>query len=144
MESRGFGRIVNVTSVGVHVGGYSMTSAMYEATKGAVEVFTKTFARYAAPRGIAVNAVAPGAMETSMITGDPAGRPRGVRGTIPIGRLADPVEVAEVVVFLTGEGASYVVGATFDVSSVADAVDACFGRGHERDPGHVLGCGRGP
>jgi NAD(P)-dependent dehydrogenase (short-subunit alcohol dehydrogenase family) len=117
MEPRGFGRIVNVTSVGVHVGGYSMTSAMYEATKGAVEVFTKTFARYAAPKGIAVNAVAPGAMRTPMITEEtPAGLLQAFEDTIPIGRLAEPVEVAEVVVFLTGEQASYVVGATFDVN----------------------------
>jgi NAD(P)-dependent dehydrogenase (short-subunit alcohol dehydrogenase family) len=117
MESRGFGRIVNVTSVGVHVGGYSITSAMYEATKGAVEVLTKTFARYAAPKGITVNAVAPGGMRTRMILDE---TPRGVlesfeRG-IPIGRLADPEEVAHVVAFLASDKASYVVGATLDVN----------------------------
>jgi NAD(P)-dependent dehydrogenase (short-subunit alcohol dehydrogenase family) len=117
MEPRGWGRIVNVTSVGVHVGGYSISSAMYEATKGAVEVFTKTFARYAAPRGITVNAVAPGAMRTRMILDEtPAELLRSFEGTIPIGRVAEPEEVAQVVVFLTGEEASYVVGATFDVN----------------------------
>jgi NAD(P)-dependent dehydrogenase (short-subunit alcohol dehydrogenase family) len=68
MEQRGWGRIVNVTSVGVHVGGYSLTSALYEATKAAVMSFTKTFARYAGPRGILVNAVAPGGMRTPMLT----------------------------------------------------------------------------
>jgi 3-oxoacyl-[acyl-carrier protein] reductase len=117
MEPRGWGRIVNVTSVGVHVGGYSISSAMYEATKGAVEVFTKTFARYAAPKGVTVNAVAPGAMRTRMILDEtPVELLQSFEGTIPIGRLADPEEVAQVVVFLTGEGASYVVGATFDVN----------------------------
>ena len=87
MEPRGWGRIVNVTSVGVHVGGYSITSALYEATKGAVEVFTKTFARYAAPKGILVNAVAPGAMRTPMITDEtPVDVLDAFVATIPAGR----------------------------------------------------------
>jgi NAD(P)-dependent dehydrogenase (short-subunit alcohol dehydrogenase family) len=117
MEPRGWGRIVNVTSVGVHVGGYSISSAMYEATKGAVEVFTKTFARYAAPKGIMVNAVAPGAMRTRMILDEtPPDLLSSFAETIPIGRLAEPDEVAHIIVFLTGEEASYVVGATFDVN----------------------------
>jgi NAD(P)-dependent dehydrogenase (short-subunit alcohol dehydrogenase family) len=117
MESRGWGRIVNVTSVGVHVGGYSITSALYEATKGAVEVLTKTFARYAAPRGILVNAVAPGAMRTPMITDEtPEDVLEAFVGTIPAGRIAEPKEVAHVVAFLTSDEASYVVGATFDVN----------------------------
>jgi NAD(P)-dependent dehydrogenase (short-subunit alcohol dehydrogenase family) len=117
MESRGWGRIVNVTSVGVHVGGYSITSALYEATKGAVEVFTKTFARYAAPKGILVNAVAPGAMRTPMITDEtPEDVLEAFVGTIPAGRIAEPEEVAHVVAFLTSDEASYVVGATFDVN----------------------------
>jgi NAD(P)-dependent dehydrogenase (short-subunit alcohol dehydrogenase family) len=56
-------------------------------------------------------------MRTPMITEEtPAGLLQAFEDTIPIGRLADPVEVAEVVVFLTGEQASYVVGATFDVN----------------------------
>jgi 3-oxoacyl-[acyl-carrier protein] reductase len=117
MASRGWGRIVNVTSVGVHVGGYSITSALYEATKGAVEVFTKTFARYAAPQGILVNAVAPGAMRTPMITDEtPDEVLDAFVRTIPAGRIAEPEEVAHVVAFLTSDEASYVVGATFDVN----------------------------
>lgn len=117
MERRGFGRIVNVTSVGVHVGGYSITSALYEATKGAVEVFTKTFARCAAPRGILVNAVAPGVMRTPMITDEtPPEVLESFIGTVPIGRMAEPEEVAEVVAFLASDELTYVVGATIDVN----------------------------
>ena len=62
MEERGYGRIVNVTSVGIHTGGYSLTSAVYECTKGAIHNFTKTLARSLAPKGILVNSVAPGGM----------------------------------------------------------------------------------
>jgi NAD(P)-dependent dehydrogenase (short-subunit alcohol dehydrogenase family) len=117
MEKRGWGRVVNLTSIGVYMGGYSMTSALYEATKGAVAVFTKSFARYGAPRGILVNAVAPGAMRTGMILAEtPEEIIRELETTIPVGRLAEPEEVAEVVVFLTGEQMTYAAGATFDVN----------------------------
>ena len=99
---------MNVTSIGVHMGGYSMTSAMYEATKGAVAVFTKSFARYGAPRGILVNAVAPGGMRTGMILDEtPPEIIAELETDIPVGRLAEPEEVAEVVVFLTGESMTY-------------------------------------
>jgi 3-oxoacyl-[acyl-carrier protein] reductase len=117
MERRGWGRIVNLTSIGVHMGGYSMTSAIYEATKGAVAVFTKSFARYGAPRGILVNAVAPGGMRTGMILDEtPPEIIAELEAGIPVGRLAEPEEVAEVVVFLTGEKMTYAAGATFDVN----------------------------
>jgi NAD(P)-dependent dehydrogenase (short-subunit alcohol dehydrogenase family) len=117
MEKRGWGRIVNVTSIGVHMGGYSMTSAMYEATKGAVAVFTKSFARYGAPRGILVNAVAPGGMRTAMILDEtPAEIIAELEADIPVGRLAEPEEVAEVVAFLASERMTYAAGSTFDVN----------------------------
>lgn len=117
MEQRGWGRIVNVTSIGVHMGGYSMTSAIYEATKGAVAVLTKSFARYGAPNGILVNAVAPGVIRTPMILDEtPPELLRSFEDTIPVARIADPLEVARVVVFLTGEDVTYVAGATFDVN----------------------------
>jgi NAD(P)-dependent dehydrogenase (short-subunit alcohol dehydrogenase family) len=90
---------------------------MYEATKGAVAVFTKSFARYGAPRGILVNAVAPGGMRTGMILAEtPPEIIAELEAGIPVGRLAEPEEVAEVVVFLTGERMTYAAGATFDVN----------------------------
>jgi NAD(P)-dependent dehydrogenase (short-subunit alcohol dehydrogenase family) len=108
---------VNVTSVGVHMDGYSMTSAIYEASKGAVAVLTKSFARYGAPRGIVVNSVAPGAIATRMILDEtPAEVLESFAGTIPAGRIADPREVAEVVAFLASDAASYMAGATVDVN----------------------------
>jgi 3-oxoacyl-[acyl-carrier protein] reductase len=117
MERRGWGRIVNVTSIGVHTGGYSLTSAIYEATKGALGNFTRTFARYGAPRGILVNAVAPGGMRTSMLTEQtPPDLLAVVERDIPVGRLAAPEEVAGIVVYLASEQNTYASGATFDVN----------------------------
>lgn len=117
MRARGWGRIVNLTSVGIHTGGYSLTSAVYECTKGAIHNLTKTLARSLAPDGILVNSVAPGAMATRMILDEtPADVLAGVKADIPVRRLADPAEVAEVVAFLASARNSYASGASFDVN----------------------------
>ena len=117
MEKRKWGRIVNITSIGVYEGGASMTSALYEASKGAVTVFTKMFAKYGASRGILVNAVCPGAMRTPMLMSETSPEiVRAFESRIPLGRLAEPEEVARVVVFLAGDQVTYVTGATFDVN----------------------------
>jgi NAD(P)-dependent dehydrogenase (short-subunit alcohol dehydrogenase family) len=117
MEKRRWGRIVNITSIGVYEGGANMTSALYEGSKGAVSVFTKMFAKYGASKGILVNTVCPGTMRTAMLLDEtPPEVVKNYELRIPLGRLADPAEVAKVVVFLAGDDASYVTGATFDVN----------------------------
>lgn len=117
METRGWGRIVNLTSVGVHTGGYSLSSAAYEASKAAVANLTKTLARHGAPRGILVNAVAPGATRTRMLTGEtPAPVLAALEADTPLGRLAEPDEIAAAVEFLASSGNTYASGATFDVN----------------------------
>jgi 3-oxoacyl-[acyl-carrier protein] reductase len=117
MEKRGWGRIVNVTSTGVYEGGVNMTSAPYEASKGAVAVFTKMFAKFGASKGILVNTVCPGGMRTSMLLdGTPADVVKGIEAKIPVGRLADPVEVARIIAWLAGDESSYATGATFDIN----------------------------
>jgi 3-oxoacyl-[acyl-carrier protein] reductase len=117
MVEQGWGRIVNLTSVGVHTGGYSLTSAVYEATKAGVGNLTKTLARSLAPSGVLVNSVAPGAMRTRMILDEtPPEVLALVERDIPIGRLADAKEVAQVVAFLASDLNTYVSGAAFDAN----------------------------
>jgi NAD(P)-dependent dehydrogenase (short-subunit alcohol dehydrogenase family) len=117
MQERGYGRIVNVTSVGIHTGGYSLTSAVYESTKAAIHNLTKTLARSLAPKGILVNSVAPGGMATRMILDEtPADVLQGVMQDIPLRRLAEPKEVAEVIAFLASDRNTYASGASFDVN----------------------------
>jgi 3-oxoacyl-[acyl-carrier protein] reductase len=117
MEKRRWGRIINITSIGVYEGGANMTSALYEGSKGAVAVFTKMFAKYGASKGILVNTVCPGAMRTAMLLDEtPPEVVKAYESRVPLGRLADPAEVAKVVVFLAGDDVSYITGATFDVN----------------------------
>jgi len=116
MEKRGWGRIVNFTSIGVYQGGNNMTSVVYEATKGAVAVLTKMFARHGASRGVLVNTVCPGAMKTRMLLEETSAElVQYSLSQIPLNRLAEPVEVARIVAWLVGDEASYTTGATFTI-----------------------------
>lgn len=117
MAPRGWGRIVNVTSTGVYAGGMNMTSAVYESSKGSVAVLTKMFAKAGAPHGVLVNSLCPGGMRTQMLTKDtPEEVLRQVEGLIPLGRLAEPVEVARMIAWLASDENSYATGATFDIN----------------------------
>jgi NAD(P)-dependent dehydrogenase (short-subunit alcohol dehydrogenase family) len=117
MQEHGYGRIVNLTSVGIHTGGYSLTSAVYECTKGAIHNFTKTLARSLAPHGILVNSVAPGGMLTRMLLDEtPPAVLESVMQDIPLRRLAEPAEVAEMVAFLASDRNTYASGGSFDVN----------------------------
>jgi len=116
MARRGWGRVVNVTSVGVYRGGMRMTSATYEASKGAVSVFTKMYARHGAPNGILVNAVCPGMIRTPMLTeGTPQAVLDEIAGITALGRMAEPVELARMIGWLCSDENSYATGAAFDV-----------------------------
>ncbi len=115
MKERGWGRIVNISSVGARTGGVS-DSAIYNATKAALISLTKNFARNYGAYGVTSNAVAPGFVEgfmTSHVTD--ADRALYV-SQIPVGRSCRPEEIANVVSFLVGDGASFVTGATIDIN----------------------------
>lgn len=110
------GSIVNFTSQGWWTGGYG-GSVAYAATKGGVVSLTRGLARTLAPRGIRVNAVAPGGIETAMMT---HGVTDAVRQSfldqVPLGRIGQPEEVAHAVTFLLSDAASYITGTTLNVS----------------------------
>lgn len=107
------GRIVNVSSVSGIRG--NPGQANYSAAKAALIAFTKTVAREAASRGITVNAVAPGMIETDITLRMPDKAREAVVAAIPLGRMGKPEEVADMVAFLASDAAAYITGAVFQV-----------------------------
>jgi 3-oxoacyl-[acyl-carrier protein] reductase len=109
------GRIVNIASQAAFLGSTS-GHLPYDASKGALVSMTRALAREVAPEGIAVNAVAPGMVLTEMVAAIWEQRKEKYLARIPLSRIGQPEEIARVVVFLASEAASYMTGATVDVS----------------------------
>ena len=114
MLATGWGRIVNITSIVGQTGAFGQ--ANYAVTKGGLISFTMTLAREVAKKGITVNAVAPGYIETDMMKDVPDTVRDGVKAMTPMGRLGDPVEVAAAVGFLASKSASYITGQVIPVN----------------------------
>lgn len=113
MRERRFGRIVNVASVAGKRGDF-IGNAHYTAAKAGLIGLTKSLAAWAAPEGVRVNAIAPGIVDTELTRGMSAEHKGTTLSRIPLGRFADPSEIASVVLFLLGDAASYVVGETIN------------------------------
>lgn len=113
MAERGRGRIVLLSSLGSRNGGL-LSGAQYAASKGALNSLVRWLAMRAAPAGVSVNAVVPGATETPILGGRPIDASR-----IPAGRMAQPIEVARAVAFLASPAASYIHGVSLDVNGGA-------------------------
>ena len=109
-----FGRIINITSVVAHSG--NAGQANYAAAKAGVIGFTKSLAREVASRGITVNAISPGFIDTDM-TGKLTGAQReAILGQIPVGRMGEAKEIAAAVGFLVSDNASYITGETLHIN----------------------------
>jgi 3-oxoacyl-[acyl-carrier protein] reductase len=116
MLERKDGRIINITSISGQRGGLS-GDVDYTAAKAGIMGFTRALARWAAPRGVLVNAIAPGYIETEHLH-DAAGADRLAQRIerVPLKRFGTPEEVGEVVAFLAGPGATYIVGEVVNVN----------------------------
>lgn len=115
MLARKEGRIINITSISGQRGGFSC-DVDYSAAKAGINGFTRALARWAAPRGILVNAVAPGYIETQMLGGKISHKLAMLVETVPLKRQGTPEEIGEVVAFLAGPGATYIVGEVITVN----------------------------
>ena len=121
------GSIVNVSSMAATIGGRPGASA-YAASKGAVDVFTMGFAKEVAAEGIRVNVVRPGVTDTDMIEHMRHGERRAaIEATIPMQRYGNPSEVAQAIVWLLSDKASYVTGAHINVGGGGFHVGAPIG-----------------
>jgi 3-oxoacyl-[acyl-carrier protein] reductase len=108
------GRIINIASVVGSSGNAGQTN--YSAAKAGMLGFTKSLAQEVGSRGITVNAVAPGMIDTDMTRELPDSQRDAILATIPLGRLGQPEEIASVVAFLASDAGGYVTGETIHVN----------------------------
>jgi NAD(P)-dependent dehydrogenase (short-subunit alcohol dehydrogenase family) len=118
MIERGSGRIVNISSLTGSTG--NVGQANYAASKAGLFGLTKSLAMEMARRGITVNAIAPGFIETDMVAAIPAAQLEKYVERIPVRRMGTPEDVAHLVKFLLEDESSYITGATYNVAGGLD------------------------
>jgi acetoacetyl-CoA reductase len=114
MRERGFGRIINISSINGQKGQMGQTN--YSAAKAGAIGFTKALAQENAKKGITVNAIAPGYIDTEMVTAVPKNVLDQIIAGIPVGRLGMADEIARCVAFLASEDAGFITGSTLTVN----------------------------
>jgi 3-oxoacyl-[acyl-carrier protein] reductase len=115
MARHHWGRIINIASVSAMRGGGVIGNTLYGVTKAGVVALTMGLARESAATGVTVNAIAPGLAETGMTRGDLPRVLEAALRKIPMGRLAQPEDIAAAALFLASERASYITGVTLPV-----------------------------
>ena len=114
MRQRGFGRIVNIGSINGQAGQYGQVN--YAAAKSGIHGFTKALAQEGASKGITVNAIAPGYIDTEMVRAVPANVLEKIVARIPVGRLGHAEEIARGVLFLVADDAGFITGSTLSIN----------------------------
>ena len=114
MTARGFGRIVNISSVNGQTGQFGQTN--YSAAKAGVHGFSMALARETARKGVTVNTVSPGYCDTPMVAAVSAEIRAQIIADIPVGRLGSPADIARTVAFLAADDAGYITGANLPVN----------------------------
>ncbi len=114
MRARGFGRIINISSINGQKGQAGQTN--YSAAKAGLIGFTKALAQESASKGVTVNVVAPGYIDTDMVAAVAQPVLEKIISTIPVGRLGKAEEIAKMVTFLASEDAGFITGATMTVN----------------------------
>jgi acetoacetyl-CoA reductase len=114
MTERGWGRIINISSVNAIKGQFGQTN--YSAAKAGMAGFSKALAQEVVKKGVTVNTVSPGYVETDLVMAIRAEVRAQIVASIPMGRLAKPEEIAAVVAFLASDEAGYITGANISVN----------------------------
>ncbi len=114
MRERGFGRIVNIGSINGQAGQYGQVN--YAAAKSGIHGFTKALAQEGAAKGITVNAIAPGYIDTDMVRAVPEEVLKKIVARIPVGRLGRADEIARGVLFLVADDAGFITGSTLSIN----------------------------
>ncbi len=114
MLAAGWGRIINISSIVGQTGNFGQVN--YSATKGAAISFTMSLAREVAKKGVTVNAVAPGFIQTDMLKGVSESALEQIKAMTPMGRLGKPEEIADAIVFLASPRASFITGQVLAVN----------------------------
>ncbi len=114
MLERGFGRIVNISSVNGQKGQFGQTN--YSAAKAGLHGFTMALAQETARKGVTVNTISPGYISTPMTQAMPDNVLEAIVGSVPMGRMGEPEEIAHTVAWLADEKSAYVTGANIPVN----------------------------
>jgi 3-oxoacyl-[acyl-carrier protein] reductase len=114
MVERGWGRVINITSVIGQMGNFGQ--ANYAAAKGGLDAFTKSVAREVARKGVTVNCVAPGFIRTDMTANVPEKALEHIKAITPMGRMGEAEEIAEIVSFVASPQASFMTGQEIGVN----------------------------
>ena len=114
MRERGFGRIVNIGSINGQAGQYGQVN--YAAAKSGIHGFTKALAQEGAAKGITVNAIAPGYIDTDMVRAVPPNVLEKIIAKVPVGRLGKASEIARGVLFLVADEGGFVTGSTLSIN----------------------------